>query len=224
MLSGSPCGDRAAVQRMLDSPRTSPHTQHMTLADKITTLRLILAPLFFIIYFLPGLPVPWFENAAPWTVPALWALFIIAELTDMFDGMAARKRKEVGDFGKLYDPFADTLTQITLFLCFVIDGIFPAALFLVILYREFGVQFVRNLMLRKGVAMGARMGGKIKTVFYILAAAAALLAVSFRRLGGEEPAYTAIKTAALIIFCVSALISVISFADYLFVYKKNNKK
>jgi CDP-diacylglycerol--glycerol-3-phosphate 3-phosphatidyltransferase len=196
----------------------------MTLADKITTLRLILAPLFFIVYFLPLASPSWFAGGAPWTVPVLWALFIIAELTDMFDGMAARKRKEVGDFGKLYDPFADTLMQITLFLCFVIDGIFPAALFLVILYREFGIQFVRNLMLRKGVAMGARRGGKIKTVFYITAAAAALLAVSFRRLGMEEPVYTAVKTAAQILFYVSTLISVISFADYVFVYKKEHKK
>jgi CDP-diacylglycerol--glycerol-3-phosphate 3-phosphatidyltransferase len=192
----------------------------MTLADKITTLRLILAPFFFIVYFSPVLLSPWFENVSPWTIPVLWALFIIAELTDMFDGMAARKRKETGDFGKLYDPFADTLMQVTLFLCFVIDGIFPAILFLVVLYREFGVQFVRNLMLRKGIAMGARIGGKIKTVFYISAAAVALLAISSRRLGMEEPVYAAVKTIALIIFCVSTLISVISFVDYVLVYKK----
>jgi CDP-diacylglycerol--glycerol-3-phosphate 3-phosphatidyltransferase len=190
----------------------------MTLADKITTLRLILSPLFFIIYFLPALPGA--GHTAPWTVPALWTAFIVAELTDMFDGMAARKRNEVGDFGKLYDPFADTLTQITLFLCFVIDGIFPAALFLIILYREFGIQFVRNLMLRKGAAMGARMGGKIKTVSYIAAAALALLAVSFRRLGMEGPPFAAVKTAALIVFALSTLISAASFADYVRVYKK----
>ena len=36
----------------------------------------------------------------------------------MIDGMVARKRKEVSEFGKLYDPFADTLTQITYFFCF----------------------------------------------------------------------------------------------------------
>jgi CDP-diacylglycerol--glycerol-3-phosphate 3-phosphatidyltransferase len=194
----------------------------MTLANKITTLRLILAPLFFIIYFLPDFPAFRLKNAGPWTIPALWTLFIIAELTDMFDGMAARKRGEVGDFGKLYDPFADTLMQITLFLCFTIDKIFPleaAALFLLILYREFGIQFIRNLMLRKGVAMGARIGGKVKTVSYIAAAALTLLAVSFQRLGIEGP-YIAVKTSALAVFCFSALISVISFADYFFVYKK----
>jgi CDP-diacylglycerol--glycerol-3-phosphate 3-phosphatidyltransferase len=191
----------------------------MKLADKITSVRIIAAPVFFVIYLSPRL-FPSLSPGAVWTIPVLWALFIIAELTDMFDGMAARKRKEVSDFGKLYDPFADTLTQITLFLCFVIDGIFPAVLFLIILYREFGVQFVRNLMLRKGIVMGARIGGKIKTVLYIMAAAFALLAVSFRRLGAEEAVYNALKTAAFVIFCVSALMSVISFVDYCVVYKK----
>jgi CDP-diacylglycerol--glycerol-3-phosphate 3-phosphatidyltransferase len=98
---------------------------------------------------------------------------------------------------------------------------------LLILYREFGIQFLRNLMLRKGIALGARPGGKIKTVFYIAAAALALLAVSLRRLDMAEPAFTTVKTLALIVFCVSTLISVISFADYVFVYKKtvkNHKK
>jgi CDP-diacylglycerol--glycerol-3-phosphate 3-phosphatidyltransferase len=195
----------------------------MKLADKVTSVRIILAPLFFALYFLPVLFPSRLAGASRWTIPLLWALFIIAELTDMFDGMAARKRKEVSDFGKLYDPFADTLMQITLFFCFVIDGIFPAALFLLILYREFGIQFIRNLMLRKGIALGARIGGKIKTVLYIAAAALALLAVSFGRLGRDERLYGAVKTAALIVFCVSALISVISFADYFVVYKKEIK-
>jgi CDP-diacylglycerol--glycerol-3-phosphate 3-phosphatidyltransferase len=190
----------------------------MTLADKITTLRIILAPVFFVVYFLPVF-LPSLPGGAPWNIAALWGVFIIAELTDMFDGMAARKRKEVSSFGKLFDPFADTLLQITLFLCFVIDGVFPAPLFLLVLYREFGIQFVRNLMLRKGIAMGARVGGKIKTVSYIAAAGLALLAVSVQRLGMEESAYNAVKCAALIVFAVSALISVISFADYVLVYR-----
>jgi CDP-diacylglycerol--glycerol-3-phosphate 3-phosphatidyltransferase len=194
----------------------------MTLADKITTLRIILAPVFFVVYLLPSFS--WFVGGSQWTIPVLWALFIIAELTDMFDGMAARKRKEAGDFGKLYDPFADTLMQITLFLCFVIEGIFPAPLFLVVLYREFGIQFVRNLMLKKGIAMGARMGGKIKTVFYILAGAVALLALSVRRLGFEDPLFQHVKNGAFIIFSISVLFSLLSFADYVLVYRKAGKK
>ncbi|GHU56416.1 CDP-diacylglycerol--glycerol-3-phosphate 3-phosphatidyltransferase [Spirochaetia bacterium] len=193
----------------------------MTLADKITASRLVLAPFFFIVYLLPVFFPSWFVDGSQWTVPVLWALFIVSEISDMIDGKVARSRKEVSDFGKLFDPFADTLVQITYFLVFVIDGIFPAALFLVVLYREFSILFIRNLMLKKGIAMGARIGGKIKTVTYIAAGAVALLAVSAQRLGFGEPVFFVLQRTALIIFLISVIISLVSFADYLSVYRKS---
>ncbi|GHV93679.1 CDP-diacylglycerol--glycerol-3-phosphate 3-phosphatidyltransferase [Spirochaetia bacterium] len=185
----------------------------MTLADKITALRLLLAPLFFIVYLLPG--------EARWTVPVLWALFIVSEITDLIDGRVARNRKEVSDFGKLFDPFADVLVRITYFLCFVITGVLPVVLFLLVLYREFGIQFLRVLMMKKGVAMGARKGGKIKAVAYMLAGLVALLAVSARRLGFGELVFSVLQKGALIIFLISVIISLVSFADYLSVYRKS---
>jgi CDP-diacylglycerol--glycerol-3-phosphate 3-phosphatidyltransferase len=194
----------------------------MTLATKLTFLRVILAPVFFIVYFFPSVYARFAGQGAyspAWTVPALWFIFIFSEITDMLDGMAARKRGEVSDFGKLFDPFADTLMQITCFLCFVIDGIFPAALFLLVLYREFSILFIRNLMLKKGVAMGARLGGKIKTVTYIIAGGAALLTVSIQRLAVFEPLYPWFKIGAVIIFLISVILSLVSFFDYLSVYR-----
>jgi CDP-diacylglycerol--glycerol-3-phosphate 3-phosphatidyltransferase len=191
----------------------------MTLADKTTFSRLILAPVFFAVYFLPSW-MPWlFPGGAAWTVPVLWALFALSEISDMLDGMIARKRGEVSDFGKLFDPFADTLVQLTYFLCFVIDRIVPALLFLAVLYREYSILFIRNLMLKKGVAMGARMGGKIKTVAYIAALSLALLASSSLRLGLAAVYYTVFSRAALAVFIVSVLLAALSFADYLKVYR-----
>jgi len=187
----------------------------MNLANRLTLVRVILAPLFFAVYFLSMR----FTGNAMWTIPLLWVIFFISEITDMLDGMAARRLKQTSDIGKLFDPFADTLMQITCFLCFVIDGIIPAALFLVVLYREYGMLFVRNLMLKKGIAMGARISGKIKTVTYIAAATAALLYVSLYRLGVLESLQPALKIAAVAIFCVSVLISVVSFLDYVLVYR-----
>jgi CDP-diacylglycerol--glycerol-3-phosphate 3-phosphatidyltransferase len=157
-------------------------------------------------------------------VSLLWVIFFISEITDMLDGMAARRLKQTSDFGKLFDPFADTLMQITCFLCFVIDGIIPAALFLVVLYREFGILFIRNLMLKKGVALGARISGKIKTVTYIAAATAALLCASLYRLGVFEFLQPALKITALAVFCISVLFSVLSFLDYVFVYRRASGK
>jgi len=184
----------------------------MSLANKLTLFRVILTPVFFIIYILP--------QKAIWTVPALILIYIVSEVTDLLDGIAARKLNETSDFGKLFDPFADTLMQITCFLCFVIDGIFPVILFLLVLYREFGILFIRNLMLKNGIAMGARLGGKIKTVSYIVAGGAALLTVSLQRLSIFEFLLPYFKTGTIIIFAISVIISIISFLDYLLVYMK----
>ena len=208
----------------------------MRLADKFTSSRLVLAPVFFVIYLLPrfypsvfavvppmGEVSPLFVGAR-WTVPVLWILFVVSEITDFLDGMIARKRGEMSDFGKLFDPFADTLTQVTYFFCFVIDGILPPLLFLAVLYREFSILFIRNLMLKKGIAMGARMGGKIKTVTYVLSGGLALLASSVARLDITNGSYQVLTKAAEVVFVVSVLIAVISFFDYVSVYRKTTKK
>jgi CDP-diacylglycerol--glycerol-3-phosphate 3-phosphatidyltransferase len=191
----------------------------MTLASKVTSIRLFLAPVFFVIYLLPRFVSD--PTSVRWTIPVLWVIFIVSEITDYLDGMIARRRGETSDFGKLFDPFADTLTQVTYFFCFVIDGIFPPALFLLVLYREFGILFIRNLMLRKGIAMGARISGKIKTVTYIAAGACALLAASAAHLGFDNSVYRILSLAAVAVFIISVVFSALSFLDYVSVYRKH---
>jgi CDP-diacylglycerol--glycerol-3-phosphate 3-phosphatidyltransferase len=195
----------------------------MSLANKFTFLRLILSPVFFIVYLLPVFHPQLFPNGSAWTVPALWLIFIVSEITDFLDGYAARKRNETSDFGKLFDPFADTIMQITCFLCFVIDGLFPVILFLLIIYREFGILFIRNLMLRKGVILGASIGGKIKTVSYIIAAGSAILIASLQRLSIFDFLLPYLKIGANVIFIISVVISILSFIDYLLTFLKTGK-
>ena len=152
----------------------------------------------------------------------LWILFFIIESSDWFDGLIARRRNEVSDFGKLYDPFADTLVRISYFLCFIFTRILPVIPFLVILFREFGILFLRVLMMQKGIAMGARRGGKLKAVSYALTGFTCLLSVSLERFGYLSIAGIILK-AAFIIFIFSMFIAVISFIDYFFVYLKTVK-
>ncbi|MDR2536344.1 MAG: CDP-diacylglycerol--glycerol-3-phosphate 3-phosphatidyltransferase [Treponema sp.] len=196
----------------------------MTLADKVTSIRLILAPFFFMVYLFPKIQFPlWFPTVSEdpgWTVPVLWVLFILSEITDLLDGKIARSRKEVSDFGKLFDPFADVMVRITYFLCFVLDGILPAALLLVVLYRELGIQFLRNLMMKKRVAMGARWGGKVKAFAYMITGVAALLAASVQRFGVEGSVFSMLCTGAAVIFFISTVLAITSFIDYLSVYRK----
>lgn len=193
------------------------HNLFMTLADKVTSVRIILAPVFFVLYLHPGSDGPVFQSIG--YLAALWALFIIIECTDWFDGRIARARNEVTNFGKLWDPFADTLVRITYFLCFIMTDLLPVIPFLVILFREFGILFIRILMMQKGVAMGARAGGKLKAVCYMLTGLACLLSVTMEKLGFAEMAGT-FTQAALIIFILSMIIALVSFADYIVYYNK----
>ncbi len=196
-------------------PIVKPHTRRMKLADKVTATRLVLAPFFLLVYFLPK----WFTLPAVWTVPVLWVLLVIAEITDLLDGHIARARNEVSDFGKLFDPFSDTLVRITYFLCFVADGILPVVLFAVVLYREFGILFLRTLMMRMGIAMGARSGGKVKAVAYMLTGVGALVASSLVRLGASVEAFSVARMVAIGLFAVSVFFSLSSFVDYYRVFK-----
>ncbi len=188
----------------------------MNLADKLTASRLVMAPVFFVIFFwgsAMGLP-PLAR------VVILWALFFMIELSDLFDGMAARARETVSGFGKLFDPFADVFARLTYFVCFAYTGIMPLWLFLVIIYREFGQLFLRQLLAEKGVAMGARKGGKTKAVFYMLAGAASLILWSVQQLA-VLPEYTGVLTlAVLVLYYIAAALSVGSFVDYVLQYRK----
>jgi len=194
----------------------------MTLADRITLLRVILAPIFFALYLSTMRFPDWALTNAIWIVALLWLLFLAAEITDGLDGMVARRLNQTSDFGRLFDPFADTIVQLTFFLCFVLDGIFPAALFLVVIYREFGILFVRNLMLKKGVTMGARMSGKVKTVAYIVACSVAMTYASLVRLDIEILAFLTpvFGVGSVAVFAVSVVFSVVSFFDYVSIYRK----
>jgi len=194
----------------------------LNLANMLTLFRIVLAPVFLVVYFMTDLK-------ATVSILLLWIILFISEITDYFDGLAARKLKLNSDFGKLFDPFADTLVQTTCFLCFLIDGlwgkgIFPIILFLLVIYREFSILFLRNLMLRKGVTLGARMLGKIKTLLYIAAVGASLFAVSVDRLGVLENLLPYFKCGSLIIFIISVIFSVSSFIDYLNIYFKTGNE
>ncbi len=191
----------------------------MTIADKVTAGRLVMAPLFYVLYFLPE----WLGVELPWLVPILWLLFAAGEISDLLDGKIARSRNEVGDFGKLFDPFADTLARISYFFCFVLDGFLPAFLFILVLYREFSISFLRMIMMGRGVALGARSGGKLKAFGYMLTGLVSLLAIGLRRLGFSAPVL-ALQWIAIAFFALSTILAYVSFFDYFSILKKTKVK
>ncbi|MBQ7159164.1 MAG: CDP-diacylglycerol--glycerol-3-phosphate 3-phosphatidyltransferase [Treponema sp.] len=192
----------------------------MRLSNKFTIMRVCFAPIFFLIYYIPiwtGSDV--FARLSAFTMVPLLAIF---ELTDFFDGYFARKNNEVSDFGKLFDPFADVMLNLTVFVCMITSfdrisgGYMPVVVFVLILYRELSMNFLRMVASKQGVAIGARKGGKFKTVFYITSGFYALLIESAIRLGIGFGEYMSIlHTVALVMFCICLALSYISFIDYL---------
>ena len=128
----------------------------MTLASKITLVRVAMIPAYLVAMNLSG------GTAGPWMWAGL-AIFILASLTDYIDGQIARRCNQVSDFGKFLDPLADKLLTIAAMSMFCEWGRFPAWALMIVLTREFAVSGLRMVAASKGSVIAAGWSGKIKT-------------------------------------------------------------
>lgn len=139
---------------------TQPETSPWNVPNVLTTLRLVLVPIFA--YMLLAHP------DEPWWRFGTAVLFSVAILTDAIDGHLARKHNIITRFGKLADPIADKALTGMAFVGLSIIGELWWWVTIVILVREWGITLLRFLVLRYGV-MAARKGGKLKTVLQAVA-------------------------------------------------------
>lgn len=133
----------------------------MNVPNKLTLARCILTPIFLACVVIEF----------PFHYAAALLVFIVASLTDYFDGKIARKRGLVTNMGKFLDPLADKALTTAAFIGFVHmfnSRSLPWALFL-ILAREFAVTSVRLLAAKDGVVVAASFAGKLKTVMQMVA-------------------------------------------------------
>ena len=128
----------------------------MTLASKITLLRVALIPAYMVLMYLSG------GNSGLWMILAL-VIFILASITDYIDGQIARKFDQVSDFGKFLDPLADKLLTIAAMTMFCQWGKMPAWALMIVLTREFAVTGLRLVAVGKGKVIAAGSSGKVKT-------------------------------------------------------------
>jgi len=127
--------------------------------------------------------------------------FLLAALTDFLDGYLARKRNEVTTLGKLLDPIADKLLMSAAFISLVEVGVAPAWMVVIVVGREFAVTGLRSVAISQGIAIGASIWGKYKTVSQVVAVV--LLIVGRKYLG----AYFFLGQVALWAVVVLALLS-----------------
>ena len=119
-------------------------------------IRVILIP-FFIVFML------W--DAVPYGEYIAAAVFILACITDFFDGYLARKYNETTTFGKFMDPLADKLLVCSALICFAADPecVMPAWAVIVIIAREFIISGFRLIAAENGIVIAANYWGKFKT-------------------------------------------------------------
>ncbi len=131
----------------------------MNIPNILTLLRIIMIPIFYVVFF------------SDITNSSLFAalIFIVASLTDWFDGFLARKWSLVTNFGKIMDPLADKLLVMTALVCLLTSFRIPAWAVIVILAREMAITGLRIIAASEGVVVAADMLGKFKTVFQMVA-------------------------------------------------------
>lgn len=131
----------------------------MNLPNKLTLLRIILVPVYLLLFVLNF----------PFHYTASVLVFILASLTDMWDGKIARKYNLITNLGKFMDPIADKMLTTAAFVGFLsINQMSPWAL-IIILIREFVVTSVRLMAAESGKVIAANSWGKAKTVAQYIA-------------------------------------------------------
>ena len=139
----------------------------MNTPNKLTLLRVILIPIYMILYLACGKT----------GVYAAVVVFIFAAITDQLDGYLARKNHQVTTFGKLMDPLADKILMMSALIAFVEKGLpyITAGVVMVILARELIVTGIRLIALGENQVIAASMWGKAKTVSQMVLVIAAMV-------------------------------------------------
>lgn len=152
----------------------------MTLATKVTLLRVISIP-FFIIAFCWKSPDS--ELAGDWGKVIATLIFILAAMTDWYDGYLARRYKQITTFGRFLDPIADKLLVSTALILMVEYRNLCATagyIAVIIVSREFAVTGLRLVCAEKGRVIDASGAGKLKTITQMVAIITGLCLMSSR--------------------------------------------
>ena len=128
----------------------------MNTPNKLTVARMILVP-FLVLFMLTDLGGEANRYIA-------LAIFVVASVTDWFDGKLARKYNLVTNFGKFMDPLADKLLVCSAMICFIELEKLPAWFVIIIIGREFIISGFRLIAAENGVVIAANYWGKFKTV------------------------------------------------------------
>jgi len=178
----------------------------MNLPNKLTLLRLVLTGVF----------VASFALSFRGSYTAAFVVFVVAAITDSLDGLIARRRNLITDFGKLMDPLADKILTASAFICLTSFGAIPQWAVILIISREFLITGLRSLAASKGIVLPAEKLGKHKTTWQMITIIYFLFLLAV--LEFSRPAWIAIawQAGAYILVPITVLLSVYSGLAYLY--------
>lgn len=127
----------------------------MNTPNKLTIARMIIVP-FLVIFLLTG----WGGEANRYIS---LTLFVVASVTDWFDGYLARENNLVTNFGKFMDPLADKLLVCSAMICMIDLKRLSAWFVIIIIAREFIISGFRLIAAENGIVIAANYWGKFKT-------------------------------------------------------------
>jgi CDP-diacylglycerol--glycerol-3-phosphate 3-phosphatidyltransferase len=122
----------------------------MNLPNKLTTARFLLTAAFVLVMFAP---IRYNETIS-------LVLFCLASISDFLDGLIARRRQLITNFGILMDPLADKIMVCSAFIAFVGRGWMDAWMVIIIVARELAITGLRLLAASKQVVLAAERFGK----------------------------------------------------------------
>lgn len=133
----------------------------MKIALLLTLARIFICPIFLMVYLFYG-DLGISLQKMPYI---LLTLLTLCEITDVLDGILARKYNQVTVLGKILDPMADSIVRLSIFLTFT-QGLIQLPLLVVLIFvvRDAVISTLRTLCAFHGNALGARISGKIKAI------------------------------------------------------------
>ncbi len=175
----------------------------MTLPNALTLLRIFFVPLLLAVLLRKQiyLETPWINISKEWLA---LAIFLVAALTDLLDGIIARRRRQVSTLGTLLDPVADKLLISAAFISLVELGVVPAWMVVVIVGREFAVSGLRSIAAAEGYTIEASDLGKTKMVMQVIA-------VSLLLVGSHLPSFLKLGFVALWLVVLFAVVSAVDY-------------
>ena len=175
--------------------------EKLNLPNKLTVLRMIVAPVFLALMLIP------FKNHFFWGT----VVFSIGAISDFQDGKIARKYNQISVFGKLCDPVGDKMLFLSALLVFMKYELCSPWIVLIIMSREFLVTSLRMVAVEQNIVIAAKFWGKVKTAAQMVATIVTMLLMHFI----PENQFHITQTVASVLLWILVFITVLSGVIYL---------